>query len=169
MKTQKMSNTSWTGASSYVRTFCYQDSRPSTHSYHSFYSWRRYCNKHQIRLGGYEMEEPSPSERSETPHLDGADRDPGQPDVSMTQLPEQISSGGAHMVLGEVGMPTGGSRNRSPSPPRMLFRSTTGKGVAFTTADVSFLVRYLEYYRAKDANVNMVQFWKRIAEKVDYL
>lgn len=36
---------------------------------------------------------------------------------------------------------------RSPSPPRLLFRSTTGKGVAFTTADVTFLVRYLDYYR----------------------
>jgi hypothetical protein len=38
-------------------------------------------------------------------------------------------------------------RARSPSPPRALFRSTTGKGVAFTTDDVEFLVRLYEYRR----------------------
>jgi len=36
-------------------------------------------------------------------------------------------------------------RNRSPTPPRALFRSTTGKGVAFTQEDVTFLVRFLAY------------------------
>lgn len=36
-------------------------------------------------------------------------------------------------------------RNRSPTPPRALFRSTTGKGVAFTQEDVTFLVRFMEY------------------------
>jgi len=36
-------------------------------------------------------------------------------------------------------------RNRSPTPPRALFRSTTGKGVAFTEQDVTFLVRFMEY------------------------
>lgn len=36
-------------------------------------------------------------------------------------------------------------RNRSPSPPRALFRSTTGKGVAFTEEDVTFLRRFMEY------------------------
>jgi len=36
-------------------------------------------------------------------------------------------------------------RNRSPTPPRALFRSTTGKGVAFTDEDVAFLVRFMEY------------------------
>lgn len=34
---------------------------------------------------------------------------------------------------------------RSPSPPKALFRSTTGKGVAFTADDVSFLCKYLAY------------------------
>lgn len=37
------------------------------------------------------------------------------------------------------------ARNRSPTPPRALFRSTTGKGVAFTKEDVSFLVKFLDY------------------------
>ena len=36
-------------------------------------------------------------------------------------------------------------RSRSPTPPRALFRSTTGKGVAFTDEDVTFLVRFMEY------------------------
>lgn len=36
-------------------------------------------------------------------------------------------------------------RNRSPTPPRALFRSTTGKGVAFTQEDVTFLIRFMEY------------------------
>jgi len=37
------------------------------------------------------------------------------------------------------------NRTRSPSPPRALYRSTTGKGVAFTDEDVTFLIRLLEY------------------------
>lgn len=37
------------------------------------------------------------------------------------------------------------ARNRSPTPPRALFRSTTGKGVAFTQDDVDFLVKYMEH------------------------
>lgn len=36
-------------------------------------------------------------------------------------------------------------RTRSPTPPRALFRSTTGKGVAFTEEDVTFLVRFMEF------------------------
>lgn len=36
-------------------------------------------------------------------------------------------------------------RNRSPTPPRALFRSTTGKGVAFTQEDTNFLMRFLKY------------------------
>lgn len=36
-------------------------------------------------------------------------------------------------------------RNRSPTPPRALTRSTTGKGIAFTAEDVNFLMRFLRY------------------------
>jgi hypothetical protein len=39
-------------------------------------------------------------------------------------------------------------RDRSPTPPRALFRSTTGKGVAFTEEDISFLVRFMEYRKS---------------------
>jgi len=36
-------------------------------------------------------------------------------------------------------------RSRSPTPPRALFRSTTGKGVAFTDEDVAFLIKLLDH------------------------
>ena len=39
-------------------------------------------------------------------------------------------------------------RNRSPTPPRALFRSTTGKGVAFTQEDVAFLMKFMEYRKS---------------------
>jgi len=39
-------------------------------------------------------------------------------------------------------------RTRSPTPPRALFRSTTGKGVAFTEEDVIFLVRFMEFKKS---------------------
>ena len=45
-------------------------------------------------------------------------------------------------VRGEV---NSGERSRSPTPPRALFRSTTGKGVAFTDEDVAFLIKLLDY------------------------
>jgi hypothetical protein len=116
------------------------------------------------------MEEPSPSERSDTPHLDNADRDAEHQGASISQLHDSLAPSGASVVLGDsnqhVDPSVNPTRPRSPSPPRLLFRSTTGKGIAFTATDVNFLVRYLEYYRSKDENVNMVQFWKRIAEKV---
>lgn len=58
-------------------------------------------------------------------------------------------------------------RTRSPTPPRALYRSTTGKGVAFTDEDVIFLVRFLEYRtRTQDGKVDMVAFWKDVATKV---
>lgn len=38
-----------------------------------------------------------------------------------------------------------GMRNRSPTPPRALYRSTTGKGVAFTSEDVAFLCKFMAF------------------------
>lgn len=58
-------------------------------------------------------------------------------------------------------------RTRSPTPPRALFRSTTGKGVAFTEEDVTFLVRFLDYrHRSHGGKVDMIAFWKDVANKV---
>lgn len=59
-------------------------------------------------------------------------------------------------------------RNRSPTPPRALFRSTTGKGVAFTQEDVTFLVRFMEYRKSQGA-LDMVAFWKDVAAKASIL
>ena len=59
------------------------------------------------------------------------------------------------------------NRGRSPTPPRALYRSTTGKGVAFTDEDVVFLVRFLEYRaRTQNGKIDMVAFWKDVAHKV---
>lgn len=38
-----------------------------------------------------------------------------------------------------------GPRNKSPTPPRALFRSTTGKGVAFTVQDRDFLIGFMAH------------------------
>ena len=80
-----------------------------------------------------------------------------------------------------------GPRNRSPTPPKALFRSTTGKGVAFTEEDVAFLVKFLAYRRyvscvrhqrrvgsfklwsRAQGRLDMVMFWKDVAAKVGCL
>lgn len=80
------------------------------------------------------------------------------------------------------------NRDRSPTPPRTLHRSTTGKGIAFTDEDVRYLVRYLSYRRwivgfptligilwlmlvhfdtrGRDPSLSMPQFWNDLAQKV---
>jgi len=37
------------------------------------------------------------------------------------------------------------ARSGSPIPPKILYKSTTGKGVAFTPEDVQYLLDYMEY------------------------
>ena len=97
-----------------------------------FYSWRRYCNKHQIRLGGYAMG----GSRSPTP--EGELQEEGEQNGQQPSGPVTVDA--AARWLQEQG-----GRTRSPTPPRALFRSTTGKGVAFTSEDVSFLCKLLAY------------------------
>lgn len=101
---------------------------------YSFYSWRRYCNKHQIRLGGYAMADRSPSPSQDNQSGEGDQEEPS----ANPPGPGTIAAARAR-ALADVG------RTRSPTPPRALFRSTTGKGVAFTEEDVTFLVRFMEY------------------------
>jgi len=79
------------------------------------------------------------------------------------------------------------SRNRSPTPPRALFRSTTGKGVAFTQEDVAFLMKFMEYRKSvcsllckpsrrwltpvafrSQGSIDSVAFWKDVATKVSW-
>ncbi|KAJ7497263.1 hypothetical protein FB451DRAFT_1210674 [Mycena latifolia] len=128
--------------------------------HHTFYSWRRYCNKHQIRLGGYTMN----ADRSVSPNPDGDDDDENpvpQPGPSSSSRPP----GGSIHHLMHVDDVT--PRHRSPTPPRALFRSTTGKGVAFTDDDITFLVRFMEY-RKSQGKLDMVAFWKDVATKAPH-
>lgn len=37
------------------------------------------------------------------------------------------------------------TRNGSPIPPKILYKSTTGKGVAFTQEDVQYMLDYMKY------------------------
>lgn len=111
-----------------------------------FYSWRRYCNKHQIRLGAYQMDN---NDRSPSPApLPGTE---DEPILESTTAVEASSFPAA----------SNQNRNRSPTPPRALTRSTTGKGIAFTHEDVNFLVRFLDYRkcvlsRAKCVSVSLI-------------
>ena len=146
-----------------------------------FYSWRRYCNKHQIRLGGYAMN------RSESPmgaddldlELEGGNdmvqRGNGAqqhhnatagPSMSQALAPSAAPSR-LDMTAATAAAAAAPHRNRSPTPPRALYRSTMGKGVAFTQEDVTFLVRFMEYRKSQGV-LDMVAFWKDVAAKVCY-
>ncbi|KZV62604.1 hypothetical protein PENSPDRAFT_246209 [Peniophora sp. CONT] len=62
-----------------------------------------------------------------------------------------------------------GPRSRSPTPPRALFRSTTGKGVAFTDGDVVFLLRFLEYRnKPGGAAHDKSEFWAELARRAPH-
>lgn len=107
---------------------------------------------------------------------EGEDVPPVDPDVQQQQV--EPTPPAAQPVTNGVGpgtiavakrAATGDTqRTRSPTPPRALFRSTTGKGVAFTDEDVTFLVRFLAYRTRtqEDGKVDMVAFWKDVATKV---
>ncbi|KAI0695545.1 hypothetical protein BC835DRAFT_1414829 [Cytidiella melzeri] len=144
--------------------------------HHTFYSWRRYCNKHQIRLGGYAMEiehddlgegtNNSQPIQEEEPAEEGTHEDLT---AALPQQPPLPTSGVVPVSIAAARQAAAADtqRTRSPTPPRALFRSTTGKGVAFTEEDVAFLVRFLEYRsRAGNGKVDMVAFWKDVAAKV---
>ncbi|KIJ49439.1 hypothetical protein M422DRAFT_27806 [Sphaerobolus stellatus SS14] len=135
-----------------LREICEKIALKAPH--HTFYSWRRYCNKHQIRLGAYQME---PHERSPTPGPDGNEDEP------------VLDSSAAAATAAAFGSTNSSQkRNRSPTPPRALTRSTTGKGIAFTQEDVNFLLRFLEFRKSKEQEVDMVQFWKDVAERAPH-
>ncbi|KAF9244866.1 hypothetical protein BU15DRAFT_71233 [Melanogaster broomeanus] len=127
--------------------------------HHTFYSWRRYCNKHQIRLGGYSMDLGDVG----TPEEDG-DQAPSEvePQLSVGIGPGIIAA--AQRRLQQEGNQP---RSRSPTPPRALFRSTTGKGVAFTDEDAWIGRLNIYPYRSQD-RFDMVAFWKDVATKAPH-
>ncbi|KAG8929564.1 hypothetical protein FRC03_012199 [Tulasnella sp. 419] len=127
-------------------------------AHHTFYSWRRYCNKHKIKLGSYQMANP------ETDRRDGGDSDPEDD----REIEEEVVPNPPQGAPTTNIVPAPRDRNRSPTPPRSLHRSTTGKGIAFTEEDVTFLVRYLNYRREREPNLNMPQFWNDLATKAPH-
>ncbi|KAL1681775.1 hypothetical protein EV122DRAFT_204688 [Schizophyllum commune] len=211
-----------------LREICERVALKAPH--HTFYSWRRYCNKHKKRLGGYKMSHclsPSPEEEDEEEE-EGEGENEGEADMDTTGYngyeaqyygqygeqgmemqgqdsglhhPHPVASTSAHTLdpssgaqsgqshgystqsqgpvpspsndndndgpLQDPSSPTPSIPSRSPSPPRALFRSTTGKGVAFTDADVTFLVRTLAYRRAQGRKMDG-EFWRDICEKAPH-
>ena len=71
---------------------------------------------------------------------DDMDTDENQPNPPNVPGPETIAAARRRAQEDREN-----GRTRSPTPPRALFRSTTGKGVAFTEEDVTFLVRFMEF------------------------
>jgi hypothetical protein len=62
------------------------------------------------------------------------------------------------------------NRSGSPNPPKALFRSTTGKGVAFTEDDVAFLMRFMEYrkYVWHFVTISILLTYPQVARKIRY-
>ena len=86
-------------------------------------------------------------DRSDSPHI-GDDLNMEIEEDAMPGIQGDLDAGGSSSRVSNVVNPARDSpmqRDRSPTPPRALFRSTTGKGVAFTQEDVTFLVRLMEY------------------------
>jgi hypothetical protein len=93
----------------------------------------------------------------------------GEQEQSGTEQQLRVSTGPGIIAAAQQRLQEEGNqpRNRSPTPPRALFRSTTGKGVAFTEQDVTFLVRFMDYRKSQD-RFDMVAFWKDVATKAPH-
>ncbi|TFK25250.1 hypothetical protein FA15DRAFT_668790 [Coprinopsis marcescibilis] len=127
--------------------------------HHTFYSWRRYCNKHQIRLNGYAMNQT----QEDSPQMDDME---GMMDIEE----EDMLSGGPGPSSSRLnpGRGRADSRGRSPTPPRALYRSTTGKGVAFTKEDITYLKRYMKHKEDENGKIDMVSLWKEVSTKAPH-
>ena len=69
-----------------------------------------------------------------------------QTSTQPAELPAPVHvAGRLDMAAAKASVETVQNRNRSPTPPRSLYRSTTGKGVAFTQEDVNFLMKFMTY------------------------
>ena len=87
--------------------------------------------------------------RSETPtnSIDINDNNIGAPASPSHAAEAALGHAGVRldMAMARDAAQTVQHRTRSPTPPRSLFRSTTGKGVAFTQEDINFLMRFMAY------------------------
>jgi hypothetical protein len=82
-------------------------------------------------------------DRADSPHI-GDDLNLEMEEDVMPGI-EAGQAGGSSSRAADPARASPMRRDRSPTPPKALFRSTTGKGVAFTQEDVTFLVRLMEY------------------------
>lgn len=109
-----------------------------------------------------EPNEPIPEPQQQEDQLPDADAE-----IPQTPQPPVPGANPGSIAAAKRAAQSDTQRARSPTPPRALYRSTTGKGVAFTDEDVMFLVRFLEYRkRVGEGKVDMVTFWKDVAQKV---
>ncbi|KAG8836367.1 hypothetical protein FRC17_005653 [Serendipita sp. 399] len=131
-----------------LREICERLATKAPH--HTFFSWRRYCNKHQIRLGAYVMEDRRENENSE--EGDEVSGDEG----------EAAAAGPS------TSTPSKRTRNGSPVPPKILYKSTTGKGVAFTAEDVKYMLDYMKHRKETSPHLDMVEFWTDLAERAPH-
>ena len=125
------------------------------------------------------------NDRSDSPHT-GDDLNLEMDEDVIPGIQGDMEASGSSSRVLNVPNPVRASpmqRDRSPTPPRALFRSTTGKGVAFTQEDVTFLVKLMEYRKLvfsmslftiwlmafdhrSQGSLDMVAFWKDVAIKV---
>lgn len=111
---------------------------------------------------------------------DGIDGEEESALVNEDGSPEQTTSGPSGPSGSSISKTT---RSGSPVPPKILYKSTTGKGVAFTQEDVQYLMDYMKYrkygllsfiqrqeltniLRSKTEQLDMVEFWNDLSERV---
>ncbi|KIO29575.1 hypothetical protein M407DRAFT_21313 [Tulasnella calospora MUT 4182] len=139
--------------------------------HHTFYSWRRYCNKHKIKLGSYQMGPVGSTNGGDGGGDEDDDGEGGEGDSDGEvggSGPSRPVAGPSRTIGAPSSAPARDGRNRSPTPPRSLHRSTTGKGIAFTEEDVAYLVKYMAYRKQKEPNLNMPNFWNDLAAKAPH-
>lgn len=80
-----------------------------------------------------------------TSHLENED----QAQQGSQDMEEEAEAGYGEPPLTELMAPPemqdDGGIGEEPRAPKVLYRSTTGKGIAFTREDVDFLVRFLRF------------------------
>ncbi|KAF9516635.1 hypothetical protein BS47DRAFT_1340515 [Hydnum rufescens UP504] len=232
-----------------LREICEKLAIKARASHHSFFSWRRYCNRHKIRIGPFSMEDATPGEGNPD-HDDGDGKEASDKDREVegevsnkdnddqTQPPEPLNAvessdpidppphegtespalqtplradpnidpmlmttgikpratdAASNVVSPDdkanpIARPipvTSGTGETSTAPegpqsarggatyanatPKVLARSTSGKGIAFTAEDVEFLVRFMAYRRRQEnGDLSMSQFWTDITQRAPH-
>ncbi|VDB95238.1 unnamed protein product [Peniophora sp. CBMAI 1063] len=179
-----------------LKEICERVAKKAEH--HSVASWKRYASKKGLAVEEYVVRAEEASERSAilppAPPIEGKEEEesdavgrsrvvspvPAKAKGKRGKAMENAKDAEKAASRPGQGMPAiaaararverEGPRSRSPTPPRALFRSTTGKGVAFTDGDVVFLLRFLEYRKHKpDATSHdKAEFWTELARRAPH-